>query len=60
MGIATPNCCPIGALMRRPFLPYVEMLHRWQQGLKRVTKVDQDPFDQPVDLEDVVAAGTRT
>jgi hypothetical protein len=42
--------------MRRPFVPYVEMLHRWQRRLRRVTALDTDPFDKAVDLSDVVAA----
>lgn len=41
--------------MRTPFVPYVEMLHRWQRRLKRVTVLDDDPFDAPVNLEDVIA-----
>ncbi len=56
MGIADTELLPSGALMRRPFVPYVEMLHRWQQRLKRVTALDEDPYDQPVNLDDVVQA----
>ena len=56
MGIADVERLPDGALMRTPFVPYVEMLHRWQNRLRRVTRLDEDPFDQPVDLDDVVAA----
>jgi hypothetical protein len=42
--------------MRKPFPPYIDMLHRWQRRLRRVEAVDADPFDRPVDLADVVAA----
>jgi beta-glucosidase/6-phospho-beta-glucosidase/beta-galactosidase len=56
MGIADVERLPTGALMRTPFLPYVEALHRWQRRLRRVTELDEDPFDEPVDLDDVVAA----
>ena len=42
--------------MRTPFLPYVQMLHRWQRRLNRVVHVDEDPDDKPVNLDDVVAA----
>lgn len=56
MGIADVEELPSGALMRRPFLPYVEELHRWQRRLGRVEAVDADPYDQPVDLQDIVKA----
>jgi beta-glucosidase/6-phospho-beta-glucosidase/beta-galactosidase len=56
MGIADVQPHPSGTLMRRPFLPYVEMLHHWQRRLKRVVQVDEDPYDEPVNLDDVVAA----
>jgi hypothetical protein len=42
--------------MRKPFLPYVEALHRWERRLKRVAELDEDPYDQPVDLQDVMEA----
>ena len=42
--------------MRRPFLPYVQALHHWQQRLNRVTELDEDPYDKPVDLQDIVEA----
>ncbi len=44
---------PNGALMRKPFLPYVEALHGWQKRLNRPTALDEDPFGKAVDLEDV-------
>jgi len=59
MGLADVEPLPSGALMRKPFLPYVEMLHRWQARLKRATSLDDDPFDSRVDLEDIAAAARR-
>jgi len=56
MGIADVEKLPSGALMRKPFVPYTEMLRLWQQRLNRVTRLDEDPYDKPVDLEDIVAA----
>jgi beta-glucosidase/6-phospho-beta-glucosidase/beta-galactosidase len=56
MGIADVERLPSGALMRTPFVPYVETLRRWQLLLRRVTERDEDPFDRPVDLSDVVEA----
>jgi len=56
MGIADVEPLPSGALMRRPFAPYVAELHRWQEKLERATGLDEDPYDQPVDLELVVEA----
>ena len=55
MGIADVEPLPNGALMRKPFLPYVEELHRWQRLLKRVETLDQDPYDKPVTLEEIRA-----
>jgi hypothetical protein len=48
-----------GVLRRVPFQPYVDELRRWQKLLNRVTELDEDPFDDPVDLADVVAAAKR-
>lgn len=59
MGLADVEELPGGALMRKPFAPYVDMLHRWQNRLKRVTSLDDDPFDAPVDLDDVREAARR-
>jgi beta-glucosidase/6-phospho-beta-glucosidase/beta-galactosidase len=56
MGIADVEPLPTGTLMRKPFLPYVQMLHRWQTRLNRPTTMDADPFDSPVNLADVIAA----
>ena len=58
-GICDLIAQPDGALKRVPFQPYVDELRRWQRELKRVTVLDEDPFDQPVDLEDVVEAARR-
>ena len=56
MGIADIEELPDGALMRKPFLPYVERLHHWQRRLSRDTQLDEDPYDEPVTLDDVVKA----
>jgi beta-glucosidase/6-phospho-beta-glucosidase/beta-galactosidase len=53
MGIADVEELPDGSLMRKPFVPYVEALHRWQRRLNRVEQLDADPFDKPVDLADI-------
>jgi hypothetical protein len=48
-----------GTLRRQPFAPYIEELHRWQRLLNRVTRLDDDPFSDPVELQDVVEAARR-
>ncbi|MBW3625801.1 MAG: b-glycosidase, partial [Armatimonadetes bacterium] len=48
-----------GNLKRVRYEPYIEELRRWQKKLKRVTELDEDPFDEPVDLDDVVAAAKQ-
>lgn len=48
-----------GDLRRVPFAPYVDELRRWQKLLNRVTELDEDPFSDPVDLNDVIAAAKR-
>lgn len=50
---------PDGTLRREPYAPVVEELHRWQRLLNRVTVLDEDPFSDPVELEDVVQAARR-
>jgi beta-glucosidase/6-phospho-beta-glucosidase/beta-galactosidase len=55
-GIADVQKLPNGTLMRVPYPPYVQCLRRWQTRLNRVTQVDEDPFDRPVDLGDIVRA----
>jgi hypothetical protein len=59
-GIADLELLPSGALMRTPYVPYVETLHRWQRKLNRATELDEDPFDAAVDLEDIVRAARET
>jgi hypothetical protein len=54
-----PDRDPDGDLMRVPFEPYVEALHTWQRRLNRVEELDQDPFDEPVDLSDIVRAAAE-
>ncbi|WP_019585751.1 hypothetical protein [Deinococcus apachensis] len=46
-------------LRRVPYAPYVDELRRWQELLNRVTVLDEDPFNDPVDLEEVRAAARR-
>jgi hypothetical protein len=37
----------------------VDELRRWQRLLNRVTVLDDDPFSDPVELQDVVDAAKR-
>lgn len=46
-------------LRRVPNEAYVQELRRWQQEFNRVTVLDDDPFDNPVELDDVIAAAKR-
>ena len=46
-------------LRRMPFQPYIDELRRWQRELNRVTELDEDPFSDPVDLDDITAAAER-
>ena len=48
-----------GDLRRVPHGPYVEELRRWQRELNRVSVLDEDPFSDPVELQDVVDAAAR-
>lgn len=48
-----------GDLRRQPDPDYVDELHRWQKLLNRVTVLDEDPFSDPVELQDVVDAARR-
>jgi hypothetical protein len=43
-------------LRREPYGPYVDELRRWQKRLNRVTHLDEDPYSDPVDLNDIVRA----
>ncbi|MDQ3482169.1 MAG: b-glycosidase [Pseudomonadota bacterium] len=56
MGIADVEQLADGSLMRVPFRPYVDALRSWERRLKRVTELDEDPYDEPVNLEDVINA----
>jgi hypothetical protein len=48
-----------GVLCRVPDEAYIEELRRWQKLLNRVSELDEDPFSDPVDLDDVVQAAHR-
>jgi hypothetical protein len=48
-----------GNLERAPFGPMIEELRRWQKELNRVTELDEDPFSDPVELQDVIEAAHR-
>jgi hypothetical protein len=46
-------------LRRVPHAPYIEELRRWQRELNRVAVLDEDPFSDPVELQDVIDAARR-
>jgi hypothetical protein len=48
-----------GRLTRHPNAEYVDELRRWQKELNRVTVLDEDPFSDPVELQDVIEAARR-
>ncbi|HYC42678.1 MAG TPA: b-glycosidase [Noviherbaspirillum sp.] len=48
-----------GNLRRQPDERYIAELRRWQRELNRVTTLDEDPFSDPVELQDVVDAARR-
>ena len=48
-----------GVLKRVLAENYVTELRRWQKELNRVTVLDEDPFSDPVELQDVVDAAKR-
>ncbi|THC44723.1 b-glycosidase [Massilia sp. Mn16-1_5] len=48
-----------GDLRRVPDQGYVDELRRWQKELNRVTSLDEDPYSDPVELQDVVDAAHR-
>ena len=48
-----------GNLRRVPNQAYVEELRRWQKELNRVTRLDEDPYSDPVELQDVIDAAHR-
>ncbi len=45
-----------GDLKRVPAEVYCRTLQTWQRRLNRVTELDRDPFSDPVNLADIVAA----
>ena len=48
-----------GDLRRTPSENYVNELRRWQKELNRVTALDEDPYSDPVELQDVIDAAKR-
>ncbi|MBD0318122.1 MAG: b-glycosidase [Thermoleophilia bacterium] len=46
-------------LRRVPYEPYVTELRRWQRELNRVTELDEEPSNDPIDLEEIVTAAKR-
>jgi beta-glucosidase/6-phospho-beta-glucosidase/beta-galactosidase len=48
-----------GDLKRVPAGNYVEELRRWQRELNRVSVLDENPFSDPVELQDVIDAARR-
>ena len=51
---------PEGDILKRvPCEPYIAELRRWQKELNRVTVLDEDPFSDPVELQDVIDAAHR-
>lgn len=48
-----------GKLKRVANSEYVDELRRWQKELNRTTALDEDPFSNPVELQDVIDAAKR-
>jgi hypothetical protein len=48
-----------GDLKRVPDKAYIDTLRKWQKELNRVTVLDEDPFSDPVELQDVIDAAKR-
>jgi beta-glucosidase/6-phospho-beta-glucosidase/beta-galactosidase len=48
-----------GDLRRIPNESYLAELRRWQKELNRVTTLDEDPYSDPVELQDVIDAAKR-
>ncbi|NEX63962.1 glycoside hydrolase family 1 protein [Noviherbaspirillum galbum] len=46
-------------LLRVQDQDYVAELRRWQKELNRVTRLDEDPYSDPVELNDVIEAARR-
>lgn len=59
MGIADIEELASGSLMRSPFAPYTNALRHWQKRLKRVTELDDDPYDELVNLADIAEVAKR-
>jgi beta-glucosidase/6-phospho-beta-glucosidase/beta-galactosidase len=54
------DVAPEGDVLKRVVCePYIAELRRWQKELNRVTELDEDPFSDPVELQDVVDAAKR-
>ena len=58
-GICDLQECEGGRLQRVPHQPYIDELRRWQKELNRVTALDEDPYSDPVELQDVIDAAKR-
>ena len=51
---------PEGEVLKRvECTPYIGELRRWQKELNRVMVLDDDPFSDPVELQDVIDAARR-
>jgi hypothetical protein len=51
---------PLGeTLQRSPCHSYIDALRHWQRELNRVTVLDEDPFSDPIELQDVIDAARR-
>jgi hypothetical protein len=48
-----------GDLERVPDQAYIDELRRRQKELNRVTALDEDPFSDPAELQDVIDAAHR-
>jgi beta-glucosidase/6-phospho-beta-glucosidase/beta-galactosidase len=60
LGNGICDVLPEGEVLHRvPCEPYVAELRRWQKELNRVTVLDEDPFSDPVELQDVIDAAKR-
>jgi beta-glucosidase/6-phospho-beta-glucosidase/beta-galactosidase len=46
-------------LKRVAHQPYIDELRKWQKLLNRVTELDEDPFSDPVELQDVIDAAKK-
>jgi beta-glucosidase/6-phospho-beta-glucosidase/beta-galactosidase len=46
-------------LKRVAHQPYIDELRKWQKLLNRVTELDENPFSDPVELQDVIDAAKK-